>query len=32
MFGASYETSVNGGGKDVRLETFNGSVVVHAAD
>ncbi len=32
MFGASYETSVNGGGEDVRLETFNGSVVVHTAD
>jgi hypothetical protein len=32
LFGASYETSVNGGGHDVRLETFNGSVAVHAAD
>jgi len=31
-FGASYETSVNGGGGDVRLETFNGSVAVHTAD
>jgi hypothetical protein len=32
MFGSSYETAVNGGGDDVRLETFNGSVEVDTAN
>ena len=32
MFGSSYETVVNGGGDDVRLETFNGAVEVDTAN
>ncbi|MEO2005620.1 MAG: hypothetical protein ABGY41_16165 [Candidatus Poribacteria bacterium] len=32
MFGSSFETSVNGGGESVHLETFNGSVEVDTAD
>lgn len=32
MFGSSYETSVNGGGESVHLETFNGAIEVDTAD